>query len=279
VAKLTRRQFLKRALVAGVGLTALDALIEPEWIATRRVVARVSGLGEGLAGYRIGLLSDIHYPRNISSGYVQRACRTLVEAGIDTAIVPGDLVDGKSITKVPSFKGLYDALGEAKGGAYTVLGNHDHWLDADGTRKELALSTPLRLIENEHVLIERYGAVLALGGVGDLWEGTVDVTKAFRGVDPGVPRMLLSHNPDFAEDCRDDVRIDLQISGHTHGGEVAMPWGWAPHIPSKYGNKFRYGFSQGRSHRCFTTAGICSPRHVRLFCRPEVVVIELQPAR
>jgi predicted MPP superfamily phosphohydrolase len=175
-------------------------------------------------------------------------------------------------------KGIFDPLAQLPDGVYGVLGNHDHWFDAEGTRKKLADSTPIELIECKHVIVERNGDALAIGGIGDLWEGEVDVVKAFQGVDPETPRILLSHNPDFAEENTDQVRVDLQLSGHTHGGEIVSPWGWAPVIPSNYGSKFRYGFAQGKSHPCFTTSGVCSPRHVRFLCRPEVVVIELQPA-
>jgi predicted MPP superfamily phosphohydrolase len=276
--KLTRRQFIKRSLFAGGALVLTDALLEPELVKTTEVVAPISGLDNGLAGFRIGLISDVHYPRAISDGYIQGLCRTLIESRIDVAVLPGDFVDGKCITRVPTMKGLFDALGSVKYGVYGVLGNHDHWLDADGTRKELARSTPIELLECKHIVIERDNATLALGGIGDLWEGEVDVAKTFWGVDPRTPRILLSHNPDFAEENTEDVRIDLQVSGHTHGGEISTPWGWAPVTPSRYGSKFRYGFNRGKSHMCFTTSGVCSPRRLRLFCRPEVVVIELRPA-
>lgn len=265
--------------MAGAGLLGIDALaIEPEWLATRTVRAQIKGLGKGLAGYRIGLISDVHFPRNISNEFVDRACSLLVSAGADIAVLPGDFVDGRFIRSVPSMEGLFDRLSEVPDGAFGVLGNHDHWLDADGTRREMARSTPIRLIENEHVLIERGGDAIAVGGIGDLWEGVVDINRTFQGLAPDVPRVLLSHNPDFAEENADPGRVDLQLSGHTHGGEIVFPWGYAPVHPSMYGSRFRYGFGEGKSHRCFTTAGICSPRHARLFCRPEVVIIELEQA-
>ncbi|MCH7903963.1 MAG: metallophosphoesterase [Armatimonadetes bacterium] len=277
--KLTRRQVIRGGIGLAGSLLIGDAFfVEPRWIAVRRLTYRVKGLPEAFRGYRIGLFSDVHFPRDISKSHIQRACTMLMEQKPDLVVVTGDFVDGKTVSSVPSLRGLYDALDSAPDGVYGVLGNHDYWLDAEGTRKELANSTPIVLIDDTHVLIERDGEVFALGGIDDLWNGVIDVVTTFEGVAPDVPRILLSHNPDFAEDCRDKVRIDLQLSGHTHGGQLSAPWGWNPLVPSKYGDKFRYGFNRGRSHMCFTTAGICSLRHVRLFCRPEVVVLELVPS-
>ena len=178
--KLTRRQLIKRGIVLAGGVLLADALfIEPEWIAVRHLRFKVKGLPSAFEGYQIGLVSDIHFPRNISESYVRRACRTLMDQKPDVVVVPGDFVDGKTVSRVPSLRGLYDDLDSAPDGVYGVLGNHDHWLDGEGTRRELSDSTPIILIENSHVLIEREGRAIALGGIGDLWEGTVDVIAAF----------------------------------------------------------------------------------------------------
>ncbi len=272
--KLSRRDILKRAFFASAGLLFLDAVIEPRSLALRRVEFSLPNLPPSFDGYKIGILSDIHYPRAIKKAFIRSACQLLMETDPDVVVIPGDFVDGKHISKVPSLTGLFDDL-TPPDGVFGVLGNHDHWLDEEGSRRALAEDTPVQLIENQHVLLEREGDVLALGGVGDLWEGIVDPASGFEGVEDGVPRILLSHNPDLAEEA-EGVQIDLQISGHTHGEEVATPWGAAPFIPSNYGNKFRYGFNQGKSHMCFTTSGITSPRRVRLFCRPEVVCLTLK---
>lgn len=263
--------------MGAVALTGIDLFfIESEWLALRRVRVPIQGLHPDLSGYKIGVISDIHYPRNISPGFIRRASLMLSREEPDMIAVPGDFVDGRGSWTVPSLNGLFDDL-SAPDGVVGTLGNHDHWLDGEGTEKEILDSTPIKLIENRHVLVERGGGALVVGGVGDLWEGKVAPDEAFAGVDPLVPRVLLSHNPDLAEEMMQDVRVDLQISGHTHGGEIVAPWGYGPIVPSKYGNKFRYGLNEGQSHMCFTTAGVCSPRHMRFSCRAEVVVLELVP--
>ena len=117
---------------------------------------------------------------------------------------------------------------------------------------------------------------MAIGGVGDLWCGVVDVPKTFSHTPPDVTRILVSHNPDLAEDLKDPVRVDLQISGHMHGGQIYVPgYGGLLH-PSKYGNKFCQGLVKGKAHPVYTTRGLHSTGRVRLNCPPAITIITLR---
>ena len=96
-----------------------------------------------------------------------------------------------------------------------------------------------------------------------------------------MPRILLSHNPDPAEQGfgpdqgKTIPRVDLQISGHTHGGEIQIPFLGPPKIPSHFGRKFEQGLVEGKLHRVYVSRGICSPRGVRFRCPPEITGITL----
>ena len=138
-----------------------------------------------------------------------------------------------------------------------------------------AANTSIELLDNRSRVLRRGGERLAIGGVGDLWTDRVDAVAAFAGVSESVPRILLSHNPDVAENPMPSVRVDLQLSGHTHGGEVRIPFGPAPITGSAYGQKFRAGLVEGRNHRVYVTRGVCSIRHLRFWCRPEVTHLTL----
>ena len=157
-----------------------------------------------------------------------------------------------------------------------TFGNHDNAFDLPELRRRIADETPLEDVENRYRLVARGDARLAIGGVEDLRFGWPDPDRAFAGLSPRVPRIMLSHNPDVAEDYRGTTRVDLQISGHTHGGEIRIPFGPAPFTGSKYGQKFREGLVEGRSHRVYVTRGIASPRGVRFCCRPEVTHLTLR---
>ena len=201
--KLTRRQLITRGLAATVGLSALDAFgIEPRWLSHEVTEIPIKGLGKELDGYRISLLSDFHVPR-ASKGLVQSAVKMAMDFKPDIILMPGDFVHGKwhkdnNTGPVPDLSGYFNGA-HAPDGVFGTLGNHDHWLNADGVREQLKKNTPIKLIENEHVIVRRGTAAIAFGGVGDLWEGHLRPDLAFSGVDKATPRILLSHNPDYAE--------------------------------------------------------------------------------
>jgi predicted MPP superfamily phosphohydrolase len=272
--KLNRRRFLAWSVRGLCVAAGIKAYAEPYDLRLERRDIPIRGLSPALDGYRIAVISDIHYPRQISAEYVRGAVALANQFQPDLLALPGDFTDHKGSATVPAMRDLFGEA-RARDGVVGVLGNHDHWLDAEGVRRELHAHTPVRLLENQHFIVERRDAGLAIGGVGDLWEGVVDPDRAFAGVAPDMPRILLAHNPDFAEDMTASVRVDLQISGHTHGGEGVV-LGHAPFVPSRYGNKFRQGLVQGKVNRVYVTRGICAIRRVRFFCPPEVSALTLR---
>jgi predicted MPP superfamily phosphohydrolase len=264
-------------LAAASALAAADALVrEPAMLVLETVEVPICGLPDGFNGYRIALLADFHYPRWIDEEGVERALALALDFQPDLMVIAGDITDRTADRRTPKLKGVFD-MARAPDGVVGVLGNHDHWVDAHAVRRQLDRHTPIELIENRGFCVTRGGRALAIGGVGDLWLGVCAPRRALRGVPPEVPRILVSHNPDIAESTRPGLRIDLQLSGHTHGGQVRIPFGPAPRMPSRYGNKFRAGLVAGRSHRVYITRGVCSSHHLRFWCPPEVTGIILRP--
>ena len=257
---------------------AVDAfMIEPERLVFERVDIPIWNLPEPFDGYRIAILADLHYPRWTGVESIHQAVALANSFEPDLLAIPGDICDKVRHQRapIPNLSGLFDPA-RAPDGIVGVLGNHDHWFHAESIRRELARNTPVRLIENTSFCVERAGELLAVGGVGDLWDGIVAPERAFAGVPAHVPRILLSHNPDLAERMRADVRVDLQLSGHTHGGQVCLPFGPAIKVPSRYGNRFRAGLVRGKRHRVYISRGVASAHHLRLFCPPEVTGITLR---
>lgn len=286
---ITRRKMMLLAVAAAGGLVATDAaVVEPNWLSFETLDVPIRGLHAALDGFRIALLSDMHWPRHISAEFCRRAVTIGNAFRPDLWAFAGDFCDAKGVVadtplapgtrNVPNMSGLFEEM-SATHGVVGVRGNHDHWIDGRAIAREVERCTPIRLIESKHLLLERGGGKLAIGGIGDLWTDTVDPLAAFDGVGEDVPRVMLSHNPDVAEEMKQHVRVDLQLSGHTHGGEVRVPFGPAPAVPSRYGNKFRQGLVGGRKHRVYVTRGICRPRGIRFWCRPEVTGIVLRGVR
>ncbi len=276
--RVSRRALLQAAAATLALGTATDAFaLEPRRLALQTLEVPIKGLPDAFDGYRIALLSDFHYPYWSSAETIRQAVALANSFQPDLMTLPGDFVD-KRVRTIPNLGGLFDAA-RAKDGVIGTLGNHDHLAGAEGVRRNIADQTPIRLIDNHAVVVERGGAALAIGGVDDLWEGVVMPDRALAKIPPETPRILLSHNPDLAEEMTVRVRVDLQLSGHTHGGGVCLPGGVALIVPSLYGQKFRAGLVQGRSHRVYVTRGVCSVWHNRLFCPPEVTGITLRKMR
>ena len=116
---------------------------------------------------------------------------------------------------------------------------------------------------------------LHLAGVDDLWSRECDLDRAFAGLCPSVPRVVLAHNP-LTVDQLAERRCDLMLSGHTHGGQIRVPGLGTPMIPSRYGQKYASGLVRGPACPVYVCRGIGTTiMPLRLGVRPEVAVIEL----
>lgn len=118
-------------------------------------------------------------------------------------------------------------------GIFAILGNHDHWTDAAVVKQGLA-ENGIDLLHNHGVLLNE--SQLFLAGVDDLWSGEPDIEAALADWREDVPTILLAHEPDFADVFLGDGRIQLQLSGHTHGGQVRVP-GLGSIVLPRYGQK------------------------------------------
>src|SRR5262249_16203252 len=123
---------------------------------------------------------------------------------------------------------------------------------------------------------------LAIGGVGDLWEDRQDYRRALEGLPAFMPRLLLSHNPDVAEEAAFIAgawRVDLMVSGHTHGGQIRLPGVGAPISSSPFRRKYWGGRVEGPACQVFVCRGIgVSAFPLRLGVPPEIGVLELRRA-
>ncbi|MGI8923617.1 MAG: metallophosphoesterase [Fimbriimonadales bacterium] len=281
---ISRRTLITRGLVAAAGLSVLDAiLVEPRWLALETVEVPIEDLPAPFDGYRIAQLSDFHYPNCISEGFICKAFALTAEFNPDIIALTGDFVHSydraeRDSLPTPSLTGVL-AGASAPDGVIGVLGNHDHWFGASGVRAEL-LKTAVKLLENENLVVRRGSDSIAFSGLGDFWEGEIDLDRTLGALPPHMPRIVLQHNPDLAEVFPAGYRVDLQLSGHTHGGQIRVPFGPAPLVPSKYGNKYRQGLVQGPRHPVYISRGIgvSSPIPLRFWCRPEVSGIILRAA-
>jgi hypothetical protein len=270
-----RRRFLKRMGVMALGgITAAGTypLIEAKWCRVVRRTLAVPGLSARFRGTTLVFLADIHHGPFVPRAYVRHVVETSNALAPDLILLGGDYVSSS-----PSYiAAVMDALSRLRAplGRFAVLGNHDHWESAPLTRAGLA-DAGISLLDNAGIWLERGEARLRVCGVGDLWTDRQDLRAALCDATRDDAVILLSHNPDFAEELA-DRRVGLMLSGHTHGGQVVLPGYGAPIVPSRYGQKYLGGLVQGPVCRVFVSRGLgTSGPPVRFASRPEIVHLTL----
>ena len=289
-AGLTRRRVLRHgttalaAAAAAVGGYAL--FVEPRWFRVTRRTFPVTGLPPQLQGLRIVHLTDIHLGPWMSLGHVREVVRATNALNPDLVLLTGDFVHESPVYIRP----VADALAALRPTieAVGVLGNHDWWEDGPQVRQELTRAG-IRMIDNARCLLRpnrtlsddtnaSHNGGLCLAGVGDLWEDRQHYDAVLGDLPTALPRLLLSHNPDVAEEPGlRPHRVDLMLSGHTHGGQVWVPGLGTPVVPSRFGQKYAHGLVQGPACPVFISSGIgMAVLPLRLRVPPEIAVIELQ---
>ena len=220
----------------------------------------------------MALLADLHHGPFVPLSHIRRVVDLTNSLKPDLVVLCGDYVS-KSARYIAPVCGELKRL-EARMGRFAVLGNHDHWESAVESRIQVDRAG-IELVDNRGVWLRRGGSRLRLCGVGDLWTDHQDIAAALGGAHEDDAVILLSHNPDYAE-YLDDTRVGLMLSGHTHGGQVVLPGYGAPIVPSGFGSKYLGGLVQGPRCSVLVSRGIgTSGPPVRLFCRPEVVLVTL----
>lgn len=298
--RITRRGFLGTGcgiLAGGLAACLLGPAyagrVEPSWIEVTKLEIRLTGLRAAFDGFTIVHLSDFHLGRSVKKEQVRRAVEIANGLEPELLVLTGDFVTGSASHSVACGDEL--AALEAGQGVYGVLGNHDNWTDPDEVAANVA-GAGITVLRDEIAVTTVLSSRLWLIGVEDtgftagfyggsfsdfraFWqEKELLVTAMLEGIPDDEPRLLLVHNPDFTE-MLPSARIDLALCGHTHGGQVRVPFLGAPVVPSFFGDKYASGLVQGPNTLVYINRGIglISPP-VRFNCRPEVTSLRLRQA-
>jgi predicted MPP superfamily phosphohydrolase len=271
---------------AGSAAGSWSFFAEARWWQVTHRKFPVHGLSPGLHGLRIVQLTDIHHGAWMSLAWVKQIVDATNALAPDIVALTGDYVYHGPQYVRPVSKAL--AFLRPRIGVVGVLGNHD-WYDNRGLTQWAFAREGIPLIDNKRLfvtpnqyLMSHAREGLCIAGVGDLWEDKCLYDEALGGVHGGMPRILLSHNPDVAEQApflESGHRVDLMLSGHTHGGQIRLPGIGAPVTNSAYGQKYAQGLVQGPVCPVFVSRGLgMTVMPLRLGVRPEIAVIELQCA-
>ncbi|HYF63790.1 MAG TPA: metallophosphoesterase [Herpetosiphonaceae bacterium] len=288
---LSRRSFLR--IVAGsaaasgggtLGTFFYAREIEPAWVEVAPVALRLPRLPGAFDGYRIVQITDLHADGAwMTEARMEDLVRLVNAQKPDLIVVTGDFT-----SEYPEQfgEGVSRALGglEAPDGVVGVLGNHDHWSDAATSRQILAASG-IRELNDDLLTLRRGDSPLHIAGLDDLWpiaEASVSLTEQRPRLDRLAARfgsdeaaILLVHEPDLADVSAATGRFDAQLSGHSHGGQVRVPF-YGPLVLPFLGRKYPAGLYRVGSMLQYTGRGlgVVGPQ-VRFNCRPELTVFTL----
>ena len=278
--RISRRRFAAYGAAALLSATGADALlVEPHHPVAEHVEIRLSRLPDSFHGFRIAQITDIHFGPYVGKAGVEEAVRIARSFRPDLLTLTGDFVSppfGQPFGPAGAqhTEPCADVLASWKGvPMVAILGNHDHWNGADIVAGAL-VDRGIRLLRNESFAIERGPDRLWISGVDDVLEKQDDLPKTLAAVPEKEATVLLAHEPDFADDVA-GFPVDLQLSGHSHGGQVRIP-GLGPIVLPRLARKYHTGLNRVGRLQVYTSRGlgVINPP-VRLNCPPEVTLLTL----
>ena len=278
--RISRRRFAAYGAAALLSATGADALlVEPHHPVAEHVEIRLSRLPDSFHGFRIAQITDIHFGPYVGKAGVEEAVRIARSFRPDLLTLTGDFVSppfGQPFGPAGAqhTEPCADVLASWKGvPMVAILGNHDHWNGADIVAGAL-VDRGIRLLRNESFAIERGPDRLWISGVDDVLEKQDDLPKTLAAVPETEATVLLAHEPDFADDVA-GFPVDLQLSGHSHGGQVRIP-GLGPIVLPRLARKYHTGLNRVGRLQVYTSRGlgVINPP-VRLNCPPEVTLLTL----
>lgn len=224
--------------------------------------------------FRIVQVSDVHHSSLVSLDEVRRVAELAQGARPDMLVLTGDYTTARRSYIEP----CAEVLGtlQAPAGVWAVLGNHDHYTDGELTRRALT-RRGIGVLDNAHTEVTRGADALQLAGVDDWSWGYADWSKAVGKLDRSRPSVLLSHEPQVF-DLPEVAGISLILSGHTHGGQVSLPFVGAP---ARFLEEFKYlrGRYEREGQQLYVSRGtgvVGLP--IRFGARPEIAVLRLRRA-
>jgi predicted MPP superfamily phosphohydrolase len=265
------------ALGLGLGAAAYARFVEPRWIERTHTFVSVADLPPGLDGLRIALLTDLHASADTPIPRIRRACRSAMEVRPDVIALTGDFVSDYTAAWLPGVLAALDEELEAPLGVWAVPGNHDHAAGIGQYFAAVGRQAGIHDLTNRAVRREHRGASVRIAGTDTAHAGHAHTAEALHNAPPADFTLLLTHNPDLADDaCRALGGVDLVVSGHTHGGQVRLPGVGALVNSANHEDVYEAGLVQRPWAQVYVSRGIGTVRlPVRFLCRPEVAILDV----
>ena len=241
----------------------------------------LSRLPESFDGFRLVQLSDFHYNEHYSAVPIRRSIEIINNLRPDLVVLTGDFVTVPLLVRALSLKEVVASsepcaalLSKITAPRYAILGNHDA-MAYPGRIIHILEEAKIPVLRNQSVPIERGRDRVWLAGIDDLLRGMPDMSATLAGIPEKEATILLAHEPDFADDAS-LTSVDLQLSGHSHGGQIWIPGIGAPWLPPM-ARRYPRGLHKIGSLTLYTNIGIGTIRApIRINCQPEITLITLR---
>lgn len=282
-ANLSRRDFLKLlktlvmdSILFGFSGSIYSTLVEPLWFDVIEIPLTLPRLPVAFSGLRVVQISDIHAGEEFMPDHLGVVVQKVLELKPDIVAITGDFVYSSPKMSNESLEETGSLLAQISKTvpAFAVMGNHDHWWDVDRVRAMLLNSNVHELV-NDFITFDRNGSLVHLCGVDDFYEHRAKLNPILSHLPQEGCAILMAHEPDFADKSSVSGRFDLQISGHSHGGQVVVPF-YGPPILPRHGRKYPGGLYKVAQMYQYTNRGIGMVfPYVRFLCRPEITLFIL----
>lgn len=271
---VSRRRFLQTASLFSLSSLSTDssALVASEEIEVSSHTIRLKNLPRAFDGLKLVHLTDIHHSKFVSFNDVFRMVELSNQQDPDVVLLTGDYITWSKKFIAP----MAEALRHLKSrlGVYAVLGNHDIRVDADQVTQALE-KVQIKVLRNASARIDLKGDSLWVGGVDEYMYGQSDIPLAMRDVPRSQPRILLAHNPEILDEAASH-QVDFVLAGHTHGGQIKIPYMRSLNIVTQPGREILEGFVRNGKTQMYISRGlgkVVVP--VRILCPPEIPVFYL----
>ncbi len=251
--------------------------IEPRWFAVKTINVKITGLSPAFEGYKIVQLTDLH-----ARSAVMNRERLVQVANLanrqnpDLIALTGDYITKKADKSEEMLANAFSQM-RAKDGVVAVMGNHDRGEDSTPIERALKVGK-VKLLNNAVYSIDRQGSLLNIAGVDDVWFKRADLPETISQLPKTGSNILLAHEPDFGDIAEAYDRFSLQLSGHSHGGQIVLPF--APRVTPPWGQKYVQGLYKIGKMQIYVSPGVgtTGPPKARFNCRPEISVLVLHRA-
>jgi len=253
-------------------LGSYPVFIERNIVRVNRYKIPIPDLPPSFHGFTLAHLTDLHLGFLVSKSFVEDIVHKANRLRTDLIVCTGDYVHARnSVREIDIVWPVLSKL-KAKHGVYSVLGNHDHWAD---TQKSLYwLERTGQNIRHQCKAITKGRDRILIGGAGDYWEDKLKIDRTFSCSEGNECRVLLAHNPDSV-DTAFKTSLALVLSGHTHGGQVNLPF-WGPPVLPVKNKRYSSGLISTSKTQLFISRGIGWAIYpIRFNCYPEIAVLEL----